>query len=160
MRTKELRILVYEYETIQELPGNDQELVLAAREAAGNAYAPYSKFHVGAAVLLENGKIITGNNQENSAFTNGLCAERVALFYANANFPDVAVKAIAITAENINGLIAEPVKPCGSCRQVMVETESRFKKSIRIILDGKKSIQVFDGIQNLLPFAFKPDSLD
>jgi cytidine deaminase len=160
MRTKELRILVYEYETIQELPGDDRKLVLAAREAAKNAYAPYSKFHVGAAVLLENGKIITGNNQENSAFTNGLCAERVALFYANANFPDVAVKAIAITAENINGLVAEPVKPCGSCRQVMVETESRFKKSIRIILDGKKSIQVFDGIQNLLPFAFKPDSLD
>jgi cytidine deaminase len=160
MRTKELRILVYEYETIQELPGDDQELVLAAREAARNAYAPYSKFHVGAAVLLENGKIITGSNQENSAFTDGLCAERVALFYANANFSDVAVKAIAITAENINGLVAEPVKPCGSCRQVMVETESRFKKSIRIILDGKKSIQVFDGIQNLLPFAFKPDSLD
>ena len=159
MRTKELRIFVYEYDTVLELSEADQRLVFAARDASKKAYAPYSRFHVGAALLLENGEILQGNNQENSAFTNGLCAERVALFYANANFPDVPVKALAVTAENINGLVAEPVKPCGSCRQVMVETETRFKKPIRVILDGKKKIHIFEGVDNLLPFAFKPDSL-
>ena len=159
MRTKELRIFVYEYDTVLELSEADRRLVFAARDASKKAYAPYSRFHVGAALLLENGEILQGNNQENSAFTNGLCAERVALFYANANFPDVPVKALAVTAENINGLVAEPVKPCGSCRQVMVETETRFKKPIRVILDGKKKIHIFEGVDNLLPFAFKPDSL-
>lgn len=159
MRTKELRILVYEYDTVLELPETDQKLVFAARDASEKAYAPYSKFHVGAALLLENSEIIQGNNQENSAFTNGLCAERVALFYANATFPDVPVKALAVTAKNINGLVAEPVKPCGSCRQVMIETEARFKNPIRLILDGKKKIHIFEGVDNLLPFAFKPGSL-
>ena len=139
---------------------SDRNLVLAAREASKKAYAPYSKFNVGAALLLENDEIITGNNQENSAFTNGLCAERVALFYANAKYPDIPVKTLAITAENINGLVVNPIKPCGSCRQVMVETEFRFQNSIRIILDGKNKIQIFDGVKNLLPFAFKPDLLD
>ena len=159
MQTKEFRIFVDEYKTFSELPEADKELVIAARNAAKNAYAPYSKFHVGAAVFLENGEVITGNNQENSAYTNGLCAERVALFYANAKYPGVGVKCIAVSAENKFGLVEEAVKPCGSCRQVMVETESRFDNPIRIILDGKNSIQVFEGVQNLLPFAFKPDSL-
>lgn len=160
MQTKEIRIFFDEYKTFSELPEADKILVNAAREAAKNAYAPYSKFHVGAAVLLENGEIITGNNQENSAYTNGLCAERVALFYANAKYPGVGVRSLAVSAENSNGLIGDAVKPCGSCRQVLVETESRFNNPIRIILDGKNSIQIFEGVQNLLPFAFKPDSLD
>ncbi|SHF74009.1 cytidine deaminase [Mariniphaga anaerophila] len=160
MRTKELRIFVYEYSSVSELPEADQKLVLAAREASDRAYAPYSRFNVGAALLLENGEVVTGNNQENAAFPSGLCAERVALFYAQATFPDVAVKAIAVTAYGDRGLVDDSVKPCGSCRQSMVETEIRQKHSIRIILDGKKKIQIFDGIDNLLPFAFKPESLD
>ncbi len=160
MQTRELLIFLKEYTSLEELPKTEKKLVLAAREASHGAYAPYSNFHVGAALQLENGKIFKGNNQENSAYTNGLCAERVALFYANASFPDVAVKILAITAENANGLIPEPVRPCGSCRQVMVETESRFNQPIRIILDGKNKIQVFEGVENLMPFAFKPDSLD
>ena len=160
MRTKELRIFVYEYPTFWDLPEADQELVLAARESSKKAFAPYSGFNVGAAILLNNGNMITGNNQENAASPTGLCAERVALFYANANFPDMAVKAIAVTASNSNGLVEGPVKPCGSCRQAMVETEVRFKQPIRIILDGKKKIQVFEGVESLLPFAFKPESLD
>lgn len=159
MRTKELRIFVYEYDTVSELNNNDRDLVLAAREASKKAYAPYSKFNVGAAVLLENGEIIPGNNQENAAYTNGLCAERVALFYASSKFPGIKVKAIAITAANSNGIVPEPVRPCGACRQVMVETEVRFQNEIRIILDGKNKIQIFDGVKNLLPFAFKPDAL-
>jgi cytidine deaminase len=160
MRTKELRIFVYEYNTVWDLPEADQQLVFTAREAAKNAYAPYSGFSVGAALLLSNGKVITGNNQENAAYPTSLCAERVALFYAHATFPGVAVKAIAVTASTANGLINDPVKPCGSCRQALVETEVRFKSPVRIILDGNKKVQVFEGIDNLLPFAFKPESLD
>jgi cytidine deaminase len=160
MRTKELRIFVYEYTSLPDLPKADQKLILAAREAAKRAYAPYSKFYVGAALLLNNGEIVSGNNQENAAFPTGLCAERVALFSAHANFPETAVKTLAVTAYNSNGLVEGPVKPCGSCRQAMVETEVRFKQPMRIILDGKKKIQVFEGVDNLLPFAFKPESLD
>ena len=159
MHKKEIRINVYEYDKVVELSDEDKTLVFTAREAAKGAYAPYSHFNVGAALILENGEIFKGNNQENSAFTNGLCAERVALFYANSKFPDVPVKTIAVTAATKNGLVADPVKPCGSCRQVMVETESRFQREIKIILDGKNKILVFDGIKNLLPFAFKPDLL-
>ncbi|MDX8340708.1 cytidine deaminase [Draconibacterium sp. IB214405] len=160
MRRKELRIMVCEYDAVVELPDADQKLVLAAREASKNAYAPYSKFHVGAALLLENGEVITGSNQENADFTDGLCAERVALFYANSTYPDVAVKAIAVTAKNAHGLLEFPAQPCGSCRQVLVETEVRYNKHIRVILDGRKHIQVLEGADNLLPFAFKPKDLE
>lgn len=160
MRIKELQILVYEYDAVVELPDADQKLLLAARKASENAYAPYSKFRVGAALLLENGEVIAGSNQENADFTDGLCAERVAMFYANSKYPDVAVKSIAVTANGGNGLIEGPAQPCGSCRQVLVETESRYKKPMRIILDGKKRIQVFEGADNLLPFAFKPGDLN
>ena len=160
MQTKEFKILVYEFDTIYELPEQDQEIVLAARKAAEKAYAPYSEFRVGAALRLANEEILSGNNQENSTFTVGLCAERVALFYANANFPEVKVKSLAISAKNDKGYISNPVSPCGACRQVLHETELRFKKPIRIILDSKSKIQVFDGVKNLLPFAFKPELLD
>jgi cytidine deaminase len=154
-----LRIVADEYDKLSELSADDQKLIESARESAENAYAPYSKFCVGAAVLLANGEIIKGNNQENADFTDGLCAERVALFYAHANFPKVAVEALAVTAKNQSGLIAGPAQPCGSCRQVFIETESRFKQPIRLILDGSEKIMVFNGADNLLPFAFKPDQL-
>lgn len=160
MRRRELRISVCEYDAVVELPEADQELLLAARKARKNAYAPYSNFYVGAAVKLENGEIITGSNQENVDFTDGLCAERVAMFYANSTFPDSPIKAIAVTAANEDGLVEEPVQPCGSCRQVMVETEARYKKPMRIILDGRKHIMVLEGAGNLLPFAFNPDMLE
>lgn len=159
MRKKELKTFVYEYDTILELPENDKKLILAAREASENAYAPYSNFHVGAALILENGKLIKGNNQENADFTDGLCAERVALFYANANYPNAKVIAMAISAKNASGLLKEPAQPCGSCRQVLVETEVRFNNPIRLILDGAKKIMVVESAESLLPFAFKPDAL-
>ena len=158
MRTRELKIFVYEYASIQDLPEADRQLVISARRVAQSAYAPYSRFQVGAALLLANGEIICGNNQENAAFTTGLCAERVALFYAHARYPDVAVKTLAITALKNHDLVKEPVKPCGSCRQAMIESEFRFEHPIRIILDGKNQIEVFEGIKNLLPYAFKPGS--
>lgn len=160
MRKKELQIFVYEYDNVLELPENDKKLILAAREASENAYAPYSKFHVGAALMLENGMVIKGNNQENADFTDGLCAERVALFYANANYPDLKVLAMAVTAKNEKGFLKEPAQPCGSCRQAIVEAEVRFKHPIRLILDSVKKIMVVENAESLLPFAFKPAALD
>lgn len=160
MQKKVYQIITEEFENLANLPEADTKLVLAARDASLKAYAPYSGFHVGAAVLLENGEIIKGNNQENADFTDGLCAERVALFFAHASFPDVAVKAIAVTARNNGSLISGPTQPCGSCRQVLVETEARYNQKIRLILDGTKKIMVLDGADSLLPFAFKPGSLD
>ena len=159
MRTKEIQVLVYEYDTVSELPDSDQKLLYEARRIAANAYAPYSGFNVGAALLLENDEIIAGTNQENAAFTPGNCAERVALFYANSAYPDLPVKALAVTASSKYGIAEETVKPCGSCRQAILETEVRFNRPIRIILDGEKNIQVFEGVENLLPFAFRPESL-
>lgn len=159
MKTSEIRIVVSEYENFGELSEKDQLILSEARKATQNAYAPYSGFHVGAAVLLENGEIVTGNNQENSAFPSGLCAERVALFYANASHPGIAVKTIAISAAKNGVLVNEPVKPCGSCRQVMAETEVRFNQPIRIILDGQDSILLLNGVESLLPLSFSKKDL-
>jgi len=159
MKTTEIKIVVHEFENFDELPVNDQNLLLEARRITGQAYAPYSGFHVGAAVLLENGLIVTGNNQENSAYPSGLCAERVALFYANANYPDSGVKTIAISAAKNDVLVNEPVKPCGSCRQALAETEVRFKTPIRIILDGQDGILVLNGVESLLPLSFSKKAL-
>ena len=159
MVKKIYQILADEYEKLSDLSPDSQKLILIARESSKNAYAPYSKFSVGAAVLLANGEIIRGNNQENADFTDGLCAERVALFYAHAIYPNVAVEAIAVTANNQNALIPGPAQPCGSCRQVLVETESRYNNQVMIILDGAEKIVVLNGADNLLPFAFKPDAL-
>jgi cytidine deaminase len=159
MKTTEIKIIIHEFENIDELPVNDQNLLLEARRITGQAYAPYSGFHVGAAVLLENGLIVSGNNQENSAYPSGLCAERVALFYANANYPDSGVKTIAISAAKNDVLVNEPVKPCGSCRQALAETEVRFKAPIRIILDGQDGILVLNGVESLLPLSFSNKAL-
>ena len=159
MKTTEIRILVYEFKTIDELPEDDRALVTEARRITAMAYAPYSGFHVGAAVLLGNGNIFTGNNQENSAYPSGLCAERVALFYANANYPHSEVKSIAISAAKNGVLVNDPVKPCGSCRQALAEAEMRFESPIRIILDGQDSIMVLNSIESLLPLSFSKKAL-
>jgi len=159
MKTTEIKIIVREFENISELPVDDQNLLLKARKITEQAYAPYSGFHVGAAILLDNGRVVAGNNQENSAYPSGLCAERVALFYANANFPESAVKTIAISAAKNGILVSEAVKPCGGCRQALAETEVRFEKPIRIILDGQDSILVLDGVESLLPLSFSKKAL-
>ena len=159
MKTREIKIVVHEFENIGELSDDDQILLAEARRITGLAYAPYSGFHVGAAVLLANGQIITGNNQENAAYPSGLCAERVALFYANANYPDSAVKAIAISAAKNGVLVNDTVKPCGSCRQVLAEAEVRYDTPIRVILDGQDSIYVLKGIESLLPLSFSKRAL-
>ncbi|GET32204.1 cytidine deaminase [Prolixibacter bellariivorans] len=154
------RIALTEYSGIDELPVTEQKLLQKAREAAKDAYSPYSGFKVGSAVLLENGQTITGNNQENAAYPSGLCAERTALFYASAQFPNVPVSMIAVSALKQELLVDNTVKPCGSCRQVMAEFEDRFEKPIRIILDGHDRIEVLDGIDNLLPLRFRKEALD
>lgn len=159
MQTTEIRIEVQEFENIEELPVADRNLLLEARRITSQAYAPYSGFHVGAAILLDNGQIVLGNNQENSAYPSGLCAERVTLFYANASYPNSAVKTIAISASKNGALVKEPVKPCGGCRQALAEAELRFENSIRIILDGRDKILVLNGVESLLPLSFSKKSL-
>ena len=138
-----------------ELSPEDQHLLQLAIDATQHSYAPYSGFHVGAAVRLENGIELTGCNQENAAFPSGLCAERTVLFYAGSQYPDVPVTTLAIAARGTNGeLQDEPVSPCGSCRQVIIETETRGKRPIRILLYGKKETFVIDGIKMLMPLSF------
>lgn len=159
MKTTEIKIVVHEFDNIVELPESDQQLLSEARRITAMAYAPYSGFHVGAAILLDNGQIITGNNQENSAYPSGLCAERVVLFYANANYPDSKVKTLAVSAAKNGILVNESVKPCGACRQALAEAEVRFDFPMRIILDGQNSIMVLHGVESLLPLSFSKKSL-
>lgn len=143
------------YDTVEELSDLDAALLRKAHEAANNAYAPYSKFHVGAAVRLTNGAIVMGNNIENAAYPSGLCAERVAMFSAMAQYPGVPFEALAVTAHSESKLIDEPVAPCGACRQVMVEVEQLSKQPLRVLCQGETgSIFAFDGIESLMPFIF------
>lgn len=144
-----------EYASLSELDLTSQSLLLKAKEISKTAYAPYSKFHVGAAVLLENGQIILGNNQENIAYPSGLCAERVALFSAGANFPQEKILLLAIVA---NGELVDKnaiISPCGSCRQVIFESERRQKEPIRILTLGMNGkVFEFFNATDLLTFAF------
>ena len=135
-------------------------MINKAKEQVTKAYAPYSGFHVGAAIELENGVIITGSNQENSAYPSGLCAERVAMFYANAQYPDIPVKTLAIAAYTNGNFISDPVTPCGSCRQVLLETETRFEKNITILLYGTKNTYLLENVKQLLPLCFEKSSLN
>ncbi|WP_372750841.1 cytidine deaminase [Labilibaculum sp.] len=160
MKKTQIITTVIEYDSVNELSQQDQLLVKNAKETALNSYAPYSKFNVGAAVQLNNGEIIQGNNQENSAYPSGLCAERVAIFYANAKFPNVPVQAIAITARTNGSFLETPVPPCGSCRQVLLETEARYKQPIKVILCGEKKIKIVESIRELLPIFFDKEMLD
>ncbi len=159
MNKREIKSTLIDYNSLAELDSKYQELIQKAKEAAEKAYAPYSKFRVGAAVLLENDVIIQGNNQENSAYPSGLCAERVAIFYANSNYPNVTIKAVAVTANTEKGFIKEPIPPCGSCLQVMLESENRRQNPIKVLLYGEDKITVAEGIKQFLPFNFNKEML-
>jgi len=151
---------IEEYADANELSAEDQELLRSARKAGESAYAPYSSFHVGAAVRLENGTIHIGNNQENVAYPSGLCAERVALFHVGAVYPEIAVTSIAITCSSTRFSVDQPLSPCGSCRQVMAESERRYGKPMRILLAGETgSVYVISGIKDLLPLSFEAEAL-
>ena len=144
---------------LEELENEDRTLVEAAIKATDNAYAEYSHFHVGAALRLEDGTVVIGANQENAAFPSGLCAERTAIFAAQANHPDQAVATLAIAARNDNGLLRQPVSPCGACRQVITGVEDRYGKPLRILLYGTDGTYVFSSAKDLLPFTFVDDSM-
>jgi len=159
MKEREIKSILVDYNSSAELDKKMQELIENAKQAAEKAYAPYSKFKVGAAVLLENGEIIQGNNQENAAYPSGLCAERVAIFYANSKYPNVPIKSIAVTANTKEGFIKEPIPPCGSCLQVMLESERRSENSIQVILYGSEKITIADSIRQFLPFNFNKEML-
>ncbi len=159
MKETQFSIKITEYSNKNELDKTDNILVEKATTICDNAYAPYSKFKVGAAILLKNGEIITGTNQENAAYPSGLCAERTALFYANSKYPDIPVIAIAVAAKNNGNFTEQPVGPCGSCRQVILETETRFKTAIKIIMVGSKKISIIENAKSLLPISFSEEDL-
>ena len=152
----EIKISVFQPD---EIPSEYISLIEEAKKQTQKSYAPYSEFHVGAAVLLENGIVVGGNNQENSAYPSGTCAERTAIFYANSQHPDIPVKLLAIAAFTNGKFTSEPVTPCGACRQVLLETENRYGQAIKVILYGTDKIYVFDSIKQLLPLSFGKDSL-
>ena len=154
MTSKEIKIAYQEFDSIDELEAKDRELAQAAVEATAQAYAPYSKFNVGAAVLFEDGVIVKGANQENAAYPSGLCAERTALFYASASRPDKAMVAIAIAAGQDGQLCDMPATPCGACRQVMAQYQLKSGLPMRVLLVGAHKIWRFEKVDDLLPLIF------
>ena len=142
------------YTDPSELNPAEKSLTEAAVRAMEKAYAPYSKFHVGAAVLLDDGTTVIGANQENVAYPAGLCAERTAMFAAGANYPKVPFAALAIAGGPEGVLTDSPVTPCGECRQVMAEYARRYGKSFALLLVGKTAVYRFDDCLSLLPFGF------
>lgn len=159
MKEREIQIKYNEFGH-DELNAEDKKLVEIAIDAAKKAYAPYSHFRVGAAVLLDDGTVVSGSNQENAAYPSGLCAERVALFYANAKYPNKSVDCITIVViDPEEKITSQLVSPCGSCRQVISETEMRYGKDIRLLLVSEKTIMEFKSIQDLLPLSFNQKDL-
>ncbi|MEM1258012.1 MAG: cytidine deaminase [Bacteroidota bacterium] len=160
MEKKRISFELTIFNSLDEMLPEDANLVLESKKAMANAYAPYSNFSVGAALLLENGKILLGSNQENASFPAGVCAERVALFYAGANYPNEEIKAIAITASPREHYSQEPAAPCGICRQAISEYENKQKKPIRILMRGYSGpIYRCDSISDLLPLGFNSSFL-
>ena len=154
MTSKEIKIAYTEYTSLDELEPKDKELAQAAIDATAQAYAPYSKFNVGAAVLFEDGVIVKGSNQENAAYPSGLCAERTALFYASASRPDKAMAALAIAASQDGVLLETPATPCGACRQVMAQYQLKSGLPMMVLLVGAHKIWKFDKVDDLLPLIF------
>ena len=142
-----------------ELPTALKNLVEIAKNKTQDAYCPYSHYHVGAAALLVDGQVLTGANQENAAYPSGLCAERTALFAANANHPNTPVVALALACYTNGHFTKDVASPCGACRQVMLETEHRFAKPMKVILYSETACYVFDNATDLLPMSFVAENL-
>jgi len=154
---KEIKIesLFHVYDTIDELPKETKLLMLKAVEARKLAYAPYSKFKVGTAILLENNEVITGNNQENVSYPSGLCAERTAIYYAGSKYPYSRILKMAISAASSNQLTTKPIPPCGACRQAIAEYEVKQKSPIEIYFMGEiGNVICSHSLSNLLPLLF------
>ena len=140
----------------QELTPVEKSLLDAARKATYRSYSPYSGFSVGAAVLLDDGTIVEGSNQENSSYPQGICAERTAIFYAGSRYPDKKILALCIAARGTDGSFTTlPVTPCGGCRQALLESECRQKSPIKVLLYGLDEIYIISSAQQLLPLAFQ-----
>lgn len=137
-----------------ELQQEDQELIDCAIKATNNSYARYSNFHVGAALRLEDGRVVIGANQENAAFPSGLCAERCAVFAAQSAHPEQGLESLAIAARNDKGFTPDPISPCGACRQVVLEMEDRYSHPVRVLLYGEKGVYVIRSVRDLLPLCF------
>ena len=152
MKEKELVINYVEYDSMEEMPAAERELMEQAMKATATAYAPYSRFHVGAAVRLADGTVVTGSNQENIAYPSGLCAERVALFSASAQKPDQAVEMLAVVGHT-EGEYCE-ASPCGACRQVMAEYQTLGRKPLSVIMFGTQKAWKFERVDDILPFIF------
>jgi cytidine deaminase len=153
-QSKEFVVKYSEFNSVDELSPREVELIEKAKEVLSTSYSPYSHFRVGAAVLLENNEIISGSNQENGAYPSGLCAERVALFYAGAKYPKVPVVSIAIVASYMDEIIQSPISPCGACRQVMIEYRNIGAKPFSVIMVGQSKIVKVEDVRFLLPFSF------
>lgn len=152
---REIRFRYQEFDSVQELDDTSRKLLEEASAAMHGAYAPYSHFHVGASVLLDNGSIYTGNNQENVAYPSGLCAERVALFHAMSKNPDAIVRAVAITAQAEDFELSRIITPCGACRQAMLEYEVNSASPIKVILGSVNGpVIVVESVLSLLPLSF------
>ena len=155
MKEKKIKLSFISAE-LSELSTQEKELVASAKLAVNTAYAPYSGFLVGASVLLNNGEIINGSNQENVAYPSGLCAERVALFYAGAHFPDAKIKTITVSVMSKNFKVTDVISPCGACRQVMAEYEDKQEQAIKVILHSPTDkVLIANTVESLLPFMFK-----
>lgn len=160
MKKRNIAFDVLVFENLNELNEQDFNLMQKAISTRKNAYAPYSGFKVGAAVLLENGDVVIGNNQENASYPAGLCAERVAVFSSGSKFPGVNIKSIAISAKSINHLVDKPAAPCGSCRQAIAEYEFKQKSAIEIILMGETGeIIKCSSLADILPLGFNSSYL-
>lgn len=143
------------YDSLNELNGNDKDLMLKAIEARKNAYAPYSKFNVGVAILLDNGQVVLGSNQENAAYPSGLCAERVAIFYAGSNYPEANILKLFISASPADKELENPIPPCGACRQSIAEYEIKQDLDIEIFFMGSiGEVYKSNSLKNLLPLLF------
>ena len=159
MKEKEIisKVRIYDYEELSEA---DRELIDKAKEATQTSNAPFSKFCVGAAARLSDGRIVTGSNQENAAFPSSLCAERTALFYANARYPEKSVEELAIAAYAHGAFLKAPIPPCGACRQVILGVEERYGHPVRILLFGEEGTYVVDSVKALLPLQFTGETMN
>ena len=154
MTERAINISYQEYNSIEELNPEDRELAYEAIKAMEGAYAPYSHFHVGAAVRMSNGQIVRGANQENAAFPSGLCAERTAMFAASARYPDKDMLSIALAGGVYGRLASEPATPCGACRQVMAQYQAKSGKPMSVIMISSDKIWKFEKVDDILPLIF------
>ncbi len=154
MTNQEIHIVYQEYNSIEEMNPEDRELAAEAIKAMEGAYAPYSHFHVGAAVRMSNGQIVRGANQENAAFPSGLCAERTAMFAAGARYPDKDMLSIALAGGVMGRLGAQPATPCGACRQVMAQYQAKSGKPMSVIMISADKVWKFEKVDDILPLIF------